>query len=81
MVGIVLDGGGEQGVDEGRFSEARLASNLSHDVNARLCCMRRMEKYHDGEGGTALGDDLVPAIVSGVMVGVARSSRQLFTVG
>lgn len=28
MVGIVLDGGGEQGVDEGGLAEARLASNL-----------------------------------------------------
>jgi hypothetical protein len=29
VVGIVLDGGGEEGVDEGSLSEARLASNLS----------------------------------------------------
>jgi hypothetical protein len=28
VVGIVLDGGGEQGVDEGSLSESRLASNL-----------------------------------------------------
>lgn len=28
VVGIVLDGGGEQGVDEGCLSQARLASNL-----------------------------------------------------
>lgn len=28
VVGIVLDGGGEEGVDEGSLSEARLASNL-----------------------------------------------------
>jgi hypothetical protein len=28
VVGIVLDGGGEQGVDEGRLSQTRLASNL-----------------------------------------------------
>lgn len=28
VVGIVLDGGGEEGVDEGGLSQARLASNL-----------------------------------------------------
>ena len=28
VVGIVLDGGGEEGVDEGSLSETRLASNL-----------------------------------------------------
>jgi hypothetical protein len=28
VVGIVLDGGGEERVDEGRLSEPRLASNL-----------------------------------------------------
>jgi hypothetical protein len=28
VVGIVLDGGGEERVDEGRLSQARLAGNL-----------------------------------------------------
>ena len=28
VVGIVLDGGGEEGVDEGGLAQARLASNL-----------------------------------------------------
>ena len=28
VVGVVLDGGGEEGVDEGSLSETRLASNL-----------------------------------------------------
>lgn len=28
VVGIVLDGGGEEGVDEGSLAETRLASNL-----------------------------------------------------
>lgn len=28
VIGVVLDGGGEQGVDEGRLSQAGLASNL-----------------------------------------------------
>lgn len=34
VVGIVLDGGGEERVDEGRLSEARLAGNLG--LSARL---------------------------------------------
>jgi hypothetical protein len=29
VVGIVLDGGGEEGIDEGGLAQARLASNLS----------------------------------------------------
>lgn len=29
VVGIVLDGGGEEGVDEGRLAQAGLASNLT----------------------------------------------------
>jgi len=33
VVGVVLDGGGEEGVDEGGLSEARFASNLCN-VNA-----------------------------------------------
>ena len=28
VVGVVLDSGGEKGVDEGGFAEARLSSNL-----------------------------------------------------
>ena len=31
VIGIVLDGGGEEGVDEGGLSKARLASNLSEE--------------------------------------------------
>ena len=34
VVGIVLDGGGEEGVDEGRLAQPRLASNL---VICELC--------------------------------------------
>ena len=63
VVGIVLDGGGEERVDEGRLAEARLAGDLvvvgKHDVAVavvRLCA------YHYGEGSTALGDNLVPVL-------------------
>jgi hypothetical protein len=44
MIGVVLDGGGEEGVNEGRLAEAGLAC------------------YHDGEGGAALGNDLVALV-------------------
>lgn len=33
VIGIVLDRGGKESVDEGRLSQAGLASNLSHHVN------------------------------------------------
>jgi hypothetical protein len=29
VIGVVLDGGGEEGVDEGGLAQARLASNLT----------------------------------------------------
>lgn len=38
VVGVVLDRGGEEGVDKGGLSESRLASNLSSLV---LVCVRR----------------------------------------
>lgn len=38
VVGIVLDGGGEEGVDEGRLSEPRLASNLWRSVRGMMQC-------------------------------------------
>ena len=44
VVGVVLDGGGEEGVDEGRLAQAGLAC------------------HHDGEGGAALGYDLVTLV-------------------
>ena len=44
VVGVVLDGRAEEGVDEGRLAEPRLAGD------------------HDGEGGAALGDDLVALV-------------------
>ena len=43
VVGIVLDGGGEEGVDESSLSETRLASNLEEldgDANMiRVVCV------------------------------------------
>lgn len=48
VVGIVLDGGGEESVDEGGLAQARLASNLS-DSGLALCTLSRGKKLH-GEG-------------------------------
>ncbi|KAH9822081.1 hypothetical protein Tdes44962_MAKER04756 [Teratosphaeria destructans] len=44
VVGVVLDGGGEEGIDEGGLAQARLAG------------------HHDGEGGAALGHNLVALV-------------------
>jgi hypothetical protein len=33
VIGIVLDGGGEERVDEGRLSEARLTRNLNSQMD------------------------------------------------
>lgn len=65
---VLLDGGGEERVDEGRLAEARLASNLggpsvniSTQPYSPTWSSARIA-YHDGEGSTALGDDLVPLV-------------------
>ena len=36
VVGVVLDGGGEEGVDEGRLSKARLAGNHDSESGSAL---------------------------------------------
>jgi len=59
VVGIVLDGGGEEGVDESRLSKARFAGNLkpmSLVVYKDECLVGA---YHDGEGSSTFRDDLV----------------------
>jgi hypothetical protein len=60
VVGIVLDGGGEERVDEGCLSEARLAGNL--EKSDCILGMIGMASYHYGEGCTALSDNLVPVL-------------------
>tara|TARA_R110002003_G_scaffold145_8_gene13412 strand:+ start:30802 stop:31539 length:738 start_codon:yes stop_codon:yes gene_type:complete len=60
VVGIVLDGCGEERVDEGRLSEARLAGNLCMLAVPRARAVRG--PYHDGEGSAALCNDLVPVL-------------------
>lgn len=61
VVGVVLDGGGEERVDEGRLAEARLAGDLFLLATAR-CTARVKDAYHDGEGGPTLRDNLVPML-------------------
>ena len=70
VIGIVLNSCREQGVDEGRLSQAGLTSNLAKTHIVRrldraravrmLVCSR--STYHDGESSTALGDNLVPLV-------------------
>lgn len=70
VIGVVLNGCREQGVDEGRLSQAGLTSDLAIKYNVRhldratavrmLVCSR--STYHDGESSTALGDNLVPLV-------------------
>ena len=60
VVGVVLDRGGEEGVDEGRLSQARLSSNLG-SLDA-VADGNETKTYHDGEGSTTLGNNLVPVL-------------------
>jgi hypothetical protein len=60
VVGIVLDGGGEQRVDEGRLSETRLAGNLLQSASSSRD--RDDGSYHYGKGSAALCNNLVPVL-------------------
>jgi hypothetical protein len=65
VVGIVLDGGREQGVDEGCLSEARLASDLLDLVPGQSEPDMHNATYHDSEGSSTLCDNLVPDQILG----------------
>ena len=60
VVGVVLDRGGEEGFDEGCLSEARLSSNLGQ--LAAVADEDGTKTYHNGEGSTTLGNNLVPVL-------------------
>lgn len=60
VVGIVLDGGGEESVDESSLSEARLASDLLELVPGQSELVTHNATYHDSEGSSTLRDNLVP---------------------
>lgn len=66
VVGIVLDSGGEQGVDEGRLAQTGLASNLLLLLDARRSQRQKngMARCtdHDREGRSPLGDNFVPLV-------------------
>lgn len=65
VVGVVLDCGGEEGVDEGRLSKARLASNLQTvRLNLEKVQPTRIA-YHYRECCPTLCDNLVAIIVLG----------------
>lgn len=60
VVGVVLDGRGEQGIDEGGLSEAGLPSNLIVSVSISDQSIRVTD--HDGECSASLCDDLVSLV-------------------
>lgn len=61
MVRVVLDGGGEERVDEGRLAQPGLARNLTGGQQ-ELQPRETSHPDHDGEGGTPLRDNLVPLV-------------------
>jgi hypothetical protein len=65
VVGVVLDSGGEEGVDEGSLSETRLASNLLELAIEANFPLLMDGTYHDGEGSSTLCDNLVPVEMLG----------------
>jgi len=62
VVGIVLDGGGEQGVDEGSLSQSRLASNLDKTVRRSFTIALDGDADHNSECGASLRNNLVPLV-------------------
>jgi hypothetical protein len=65
VIGVILNGGREECVDEGRLSQARFTSNLMG--GSRVSPEHNTERkhsytHHDGEGSTPLGDDLVSLV-------------------
>jgi hypothetical protein len=62
VVGIVLDGGGEERVDEGGLAQPGLASNLANGQNRLRHHYRHGNPDHDRERSTPLGDNLVPLV-------------------
>lgn len=61
MVGVVLDRGREQRVDEGRLAQSRLSSNL-FIIHSQLFypdLSFTHSSYHNSEGCASLGNNLV----------------------
>lgn len=72
VVGIVLDGGREQSVDECGLSQSRLSSNLWMSV-ASLCACCCNCTHHNSESRTPFSDDLVSGRSSSVFPASHRS--------
>src|ERR1700710_1146575 len=62
VVGVVLDRGGEEGVDEGSLSESRFTSNLRFISKLIEITHRRRNTDHNGESSSSLRDYLVPLV-------------------
>lgn len=63
VVCVVLDGGREEGVDEGGLSKSGFSSNLEY-VNTRFPFSRfsHRDAYHNSERGASLCDNLVSLV-------------------
>ena len=73
VVGVVLDRGGEERVDEGGLAQPGLASNLVTGQNKRQP-LTTGTSDHNSEGGTPLRDNLVPLVGQ---IGNANGRRAL----
>lgn len=62
VVGVVLDGGREEGVDKRRLSQARLASDLRGSQSACFMGWGTVYSDHDGEGSASLCDNFVSLV-------------------
>jgi hypothetical protein len=61
VVGVVLDGGREESVDEGGLSQPRFSRNLCLSAPS-LTHRMQVEAHHDRESRTPLGDNLVSVV-------------------
>jgi hypothetical protein len=61
VIGVVLDSGGEERVDEGRLAQSGLASNLTGGQK-QLQPRETHSPDHDRKRGTPLSDNLVPLV-------------------
>ena len=62
VVGVVLDRGGEEGIDESCLAQAGLARDLEGCSSVPAHQNADILAYHDGEGSTTLCDDFVPLV-------------------
>lgn len=63
MIGVILDGGREQRIDEGSFSKPRLSGDLRTIIATSKTYMT-IETYHDRECSSTFCDNFVPEVMS-----------------